>query len=92
MARTDTRTPEERARERARDYSGLLWHLVSFAIINGFLWLIDIASGGGYWAFWITIFWGIGLLFHIAWYVIDVSRSGRRYEKFLEDERRKDAA
>ena len=88
---TDTRTPEERARERMDDYTDLLWHIASFVIINGFLWVLDATQGGGIdWAFWITIFWGIGLLFHVAWYLIDVSGSGRRYERFLEDERRKD--
>ena len=92
MAETETRTPDERARVRARDYRGVLWHVVTFVIINAFFWIIDIATGGGSWAFWITIVWGIGLLFHIAWYLIDVSGSGRRYEKFLEDEHRKDAS
>ena len=88
---TDTRTPEERARERLNDYNGLLWHAATFVIINGFLWVLDATQGGGIgWAFWITIFWGIGLLFHVAWYFIDVSRLGARYEKFLADERRKD--
>ena len=87
---TDTRTPEERARQRMKDYTGVLWHAATFVIVNGFLWLLDITQGDGVnWAYWITIFWGIGLVFHIAWYLIDVSRSGRRYEKFLEDERRK---
>lgn len=92
MAATRTKSPEERAQERARDFNGVLWHTVTFVIINGMLWLIDIAGGSGVdWAFWVTIFWGIALLFHIAWYLIDVARSGRRYEKFLADERRKNA-
>ena len=81
------KTPQERARERADEYSGLLWHIATFIIINGFLWLVDVMQGGGVdWAFWITIFWGIGLAFHIAWYFIDVSGEGRRYQRFLEDE------
>jgi hypothetical protein len=92
MAATRTKSPEERAQDRTRDFNGVLWHTVTFVIINAMLWLIDIAGGSGVdWAFWVTIFWGIGLLFHISWYVIDVARSGRRYEKFLADERRKDA-
>lgn len=81
---------EERARRRANDYTGMLWHLATFVIINGFLWAIDIVGGGGVeWAYWVTISWGIGLAFHVAWYFIDVSRSGRRYERMLADEQKK---
>jgi len=90
---TDATTAEERALKRSKEFTGLLWHIATFVIINGFLWIIDILGGdGANWAFWITITWGIALAFHIAWYFIDVSREGRRYEKFLEDERKKDIA
>lgn len=92
MAKTEPETAEDRAQRRTRDYTGVLWHMAVFVIINGFFWWIDLAGGGGLnWAYWITIFWGIALLFHIAWYLIDVSHSGSRYEKFLADERRKEA-
>ena len=75
--------------KRTQDYTGLLWHIATFLIINIFLWTIDLIGGGGLnWAYWITLFWGIALLFHLAWYFIDVARSGARYEKFLDDERR----
>ena len=75
--------------KRTQEYTGLLWHIATFLIINIFLWAIDLIGGGGLtWAYWITLFWGIALLFHIAWYFIDVARSGTRYEKFLDDERR----
>ena len=92
MPKTETKTAEQRAERRSREYTGLLWHIATFAIINGFLWWLDIAGGTGVdWAYWITTFWGIALLFHIAWYMIDVAGSGGRYEKFLADERRKDS-
>lgn len=82
-------TPEERARKRLHDYRGLLWHVATYLIINVFLWTLDIATGDGVnWAFWVTIFWGIGLLFHIAAYFIDDSPKGKRYERYLEEERR----
>jgi Na+/melibiose symporter-like transporter len=93
MTDTETTTPEERALKRSKDFTGMLWHIATFVIINAFLWTIDILGGDGVnWAFWVTITWGIALAFHVAWYFIDVSREGRRYEKFLEDERKKDAA
>ena len=76
MTDTQATTAERRAQRRTRDYTGMLWHIAVFVIINAAFWLFDIASGGGVtWAYWITIFWGIALLFHIAWYLIDVSRS-----------------
>ncbi|MDJ0792079.1 MAG: 2TM domain-containing protein [Acidimicrobiia bacterium] len=85
-------TPEERARKRLDDYNGLLWHVATYVIINIFLWALDWAQGDGItWAFWVTIFWGIGLAFHVASYWIDETRQGSRYERFLEDERKRDA-
>lgn len=91
MAETTNSTPEERANKRAEDLTGVLWHLATFIIINGFLWTIDILQGGGVnWAFWITITWGIGLAFHIAWYAIDVSGRSRAYQRFLTEEQAKE--
>ena len=83
------RTPEERARKRAHDLVGLYWHIATYLIVNAFLWGLDWVTGGGVqWAFWVTIMWGIGLLFHIAAYIIDDSRfEDRAYEKFLAEER-----
>lgn len=82
-------TPEERAAKRVKEYSGLMWHIATFVIVNSFLWVIDLLNGGPEWAFWVTISWGIGLLFHIAAYTIDSRGRGKRYERFLEDERKR---
>jgi uncharacterized membrane protein YhaH (DUF805 family) len=68
-------TPEEQAR-RARYLTGLLWHLGTFLIINAFFWVLDLVVGqaGLQWAYWITLFWGLALAFHVlAWLV-----TGRR--------------
>ena len=93
MTNADAATAEARARKRSNDYTGMLWHLATFVIINGMLWAIDAMGGGGIeWAYWVTLFWGIALAFHIAWYFIDVSREGARYQRFLADEKRKDTA
>ena len=93
MAEDYSKTPEERARARVEQFEGLMWHIAAYLIVNAFLWFIDLNGGGGLeWAYWTTIPWGIGLLFHIAAYFIEMSGSRqRRYEKALEDERRRDA-
>ncbi len=94
MATGPTNTPEERARKRAEEFVGLLWHIAAFVIVNLFLWGIDIATGDGVqWAYWVTIAWSIGLLFHIAAYALDDSGfENRMYRKFLERERERQNA
>lgn len=90
----EMKSPEERASKRADDYVGLMWHLAAFIIINGFMWFLDWATGGGIeWAYWVTIPWSIGLAFHVAAYFIDDSRMrDRAYRRFLEEEQHKDGS
>jgi hypothetical protein len=89
MAEPVRKTPEERARKRVEEFEGLMWHIAAYVIVNAFLWFIDLNAGGGLdWAYWTTIPWGMGLLFHIAAYFIDLSGVWeRRYEKILAEER-----
>lgn len=83
MTKATNGTPEERAERRVKDFTGMAWHVAVFVIINGFLWLIVPDA-----AVWITIFWGIALAFHLAYYFIgDADRSNRRYQKYLAKER-----
>ena len=89
MASAGDRTPEERARKRVEDFEGLMWHIAAYVIINAFLWFLDLNRGDGLnWAYWTTIPWGIGLLFHIAAYFIEMSGvRERRYARILAEER-----
>ena len=91
MAETAT-TPEARARARVKAYTDAMWHLATFIVINAFLWGIDIIQGGGVnWAYWVTISWGIGVAFHLASFFLDENGlQARRYQRFLEEERRRD--
>lgn len=86
-------TPEARARERVKNFTDVMWHVAVYVIVNGLLWTLDLVQGGGLqWAFWPTIFWGIGLAFHIASYFLDESGlQSRRYQRYLEEERADDA-
>ena len=87
----EARTPEERARQRAKGYTDMMWHVTTFIIINGFLWFLDLRSGGADWAYWITIGWGLGVAFHVASYLIeDSGRGGRKYRQFLAEEQAKE--
>ncbi len=77
------------ARRRARYLSGLLWHIGAFVIINGFFWLLDGITGaaGFQWAYWITLFWGFGLAFHlVAWFIDGRGLEDRMTRHYLEKE------
>lgn len=52
-----------------RDQAALWWHTGIFVAVNAFIWVQDIAIGGGVnYAYWITIPWAIGLAIHAAMY------------------------
>jgi hypothetical protein len=88
MAKTDTSNPEARAKARVKEFTDLMWHTATFVIVNGAMWLLDFGKGGGLdWAFWLTIFWGIALLFHVAAYLLGNAGQSRRYQKILAEER-----
>jgi hypothetical protein len=84
VQRLSPTAPEARARHR----SDLLWHVAIFVVVNAFLWIQDIAAGGGVdYAYWTTIPWGIGLLIHVAAYIVGERRfEERRYADFLKEE------
>jgi hypothetical protein len=91
VAKATSNTPEERARRRVKDITDVMWHVATFVIVNGFFWFLDLRQGGADWAFWITIFWGIALAFHVAYYIIgDDGPSNRRYQRFLAEEQERE--
>jgi hypothetical protein len=89
MHATETRTPEELSRYRAKYLSGLIWHVGAFVIINVFFWTLDLALGQGglQWAYWITGFWGLALAFHtLAYFVAGRQLEERKARQYLEEE------
>ncbi len=83
MATEEHTTPEERAAQRVKDFTDVAWHAATYIIINVFLWLIVPQA-----AFWVSVGWGIGLAFHVAYYFIgDDGPQNRRYQAFLAQER-----
>ena len=57
-----------RSLRRKRGFRG---ELVSYALVNSFLWGLWLITGGaaeqGYWPAWVSLAWGIGLAFS-AWH------------------------
>lgn len=55
----------------------LLWHAGIFLVVNAFIWIQDLAIGGGLeYAYWVTIPWAVGLGAHaITYYTTSVRRS-----------------
>jgi hypothetical protein len=49
----------------------------AFLIINAFFWILDLIIGqsGLQWAYWITLFWGFALAFHVLAYFVVGRRS-----------------
>ena len=89
----DRTTPEARAAKRADELTGVYWHVAVYAVVNALLLTLDWLQGDGrQWAYWITIFWGVGLAFHLASYFIDDSGfKERKYQQFLREERERQA-
>ena len=51
------------------EFAGLMSHTGIFVVVNAFLWIQDIAAGGGLeYAYWTTIPWAIGLISHALAY------------------------
>lgn len=62
-----------------RDLADLLRHVGIFVVVNAFIWIQDIAIGGGVnYAYLITIPWGIGLAIHAVNYGRSRSRAGEQ--------------
>lgn len=77
----DTR---ERAKKRVEELKGFYSHLAVFIIINGILILINlVTSPNSWWFYWVTIFWGIGLVFH----AFSVFGSRRMFSKDWEEKK-----
>jgi hypothetical protein len=59
----------ERVGGRASERAELLWHFGIFILVNGFIWIQDLAIGGGVdYAYWVTIPWAIALAVHTSMY------------------------
>jgi hypothetical protein len=54
-----------RAKQQVEDIRRFYKHLAVYITINVFLFALNFLTGPGtLWFFWVTVFWGIGLVFH----------------------------
>ena len=91
-------TPEEpalaRAKKRVEEVSAFYYHLMVFVFIGVFLIIIDRMSGandrfiGLDWAFWVLLFWGLGVAGHGISVYFGESRLQKVYEEEKARERR----
>lgn len=59
-----------------RRSSEILWHLGIFVVVNALIWAQDLATGGGVYAYWVTIPWAVGLGAHAIAYYMGAARTG----------------
>jgi len=55
---------EREAREHIAELKGFYSHLGAYFAIMALLHLINLVAGGGYWAVWPALIWGLFLLLH----------------------------
>jgi hypothetical protein len=61
----DNQERYERAKGKVKELKAFYTNLIAFVLVNGGLFFIDLlTSPGSWWFYWVTIFWGIGLVIH----------------------------
>ena len=68
-----------------------MYHLMVFIAVNGLLVIVDVRAGSGDqavlgldWAYWVILFWGIGLMGHAVYAFFHDQRIEARYERERE--------
>ena len=57
----------EKAKNRVEELKKFYGNLVTYGVINVILIIINlVTSPGSLWFYWVTIFWGIGILLHAS--------------------------
>ena len=57
----------EKAKKRVEELKSFYGNLATYAGINAILIIINlVTSPGSLWFYWVTIFWGIGILIHAS--------------------------
>lgn len=81
-----------RARKRVEEIKGFYLHVFIYVVVNIGLVFMDWASGEGWWFYWATMGWGIGVAAHAAALFMD-GMSGwetRKVEQLVAKEAERD--
>lgn len=80
----------ERARQHVRNVRDFAYHLMVFVFVTGLLVILDVRGGtqanavlGLDWAYWVILFWGLGLVGHAVYAFFDDHRVDRIAERHL---------
>jgi 2TM domain len=83
-----THTALEAARKHLKAIRDFFYHLMVFLFVNGLLVILDVRSGVGDqavlgldWAYWVILFWGVGLVGHAIYAFFGEHRIEAKYEK-----------
>ena len=75
----------ERARKRVKEIKGFYSNLITYLVVNAVLVIINlVTSPNKLWFYWVTIFWGIGIIFSASNVFL---RKGRFLGKEWEDKK-----
>lgn len=83
----------EAAKKNLKAVRDFMYHLMVFVFVNGLLVILDVRAGSGEtavlgldWAYWVILFWGIGLVGHAVYAFF----GDHRLEARFEEERRRE--
>lgn len=86
-------TAPESAKKHLKAIRDFMYHLMVFVFVNGLLVILDVRAGVGDqaivgldWAYWVILFWGVGLVGHAIYAFFGEHRVEARYEKERQSE------
>lgn len=78
----------ESAKKHLKAIRDFMYHLMVFVFVNGLLVILDVRAGTGDqavlgldWAYWVILFWGVGLVGHGIYAFFGEHRIEAKYEK-----------
>jgi len=84
----------KRAKERVKELKGFYSHLTIYILINILLIVINlVTSPQSLWFYWVTVFWGIGILIH-AWNIFGHNSllgkdwEDKKIQKYMDKEKK----
>ena len=55
----------KRAKNKVQELKGFYSHLLSYLVVNVVMIIINLVTNPHHlWFYWVTVFWGIGIIFH----------------------------